>query len=199
MSGTFPSTPKAAKATIKSTQPTRVSTAHSFRRVTRSVGIQRWQVSLSWQGKTRAQLAAIIAFCLAQRGQYGSFLLSIPAAVIAPLGKLGGSPVVNGGGIVGNSVSTRGWTPSITGVLKAGDFISFYGHGKVYMVTADASSDGSGNATLTIEPPLLVSPADGAAVQTSPSFTVALASDDVQPQFESGDVVSLNLDFVETW
>ncbi|HEY3432553.1 MAG TPA: hypothetical protein VGK09_08395 [Rhodocyclaceae bacterium] len=199
MSGTFPSTPKAAKASIKSTQPTRVSTAHSFRRVTRSVGIQRWQISLSWQGKTRAQLASIIAFCLAQRGQYGSFQLALPSAVIAPLGTLSGIPVVNGGGIVGNAVATRGWTANAVGVLKAGDYISFYGHTKVYMVTADASSDGAGNATLTIEPPLLASPADGAAVQTSPSFTVALASDDVQPQYEPGDMVSLSLDFVETW
>jgi len=44
-------------------------------------------------------------------------------------------------------------------------------------VTADASSDGSGDSTISIEPALITSPADNSAVTyTSVPFTVALRS-----------------------
>ena len=43
------------------------------------------------------------------------------------------------------------------------------------MVTADVSSDGSGDATIAIEPALVASPADDAAItHSSVPFTVAL-------------------------
>ena len=43
-----------------------------------------------------------------------------------------------------------------TAVLKAGDLIKFNGHSKVYMVQSDIDSDGSGAATVSIEPSLLL-------------------------------------------
>jgi len=46
------------------------------------------------------------------------------------------------------------------------------------MVTADATSDGSGNATLTIEPPLLADVADDESITVADvPFTVALVND----------------------
>jgi len=44
-------------------------------------------------------------------------------------------------------------------------------------VVTDATSDGSGDSTITIEPPLVTSPAtDSAITYTSVPFTVALTS-----------------------
>ena len=124
---------------------------------------------------TRAQFAPIHAFVLKQRGQYESFQV-VPPVVNAGLGSPAGTPLVNGADQTGRSVVTDGWNASIT-IFKAGDFLKFANHDKVYKVVTDATSDGSGDSTITIEPPLVTSPAtDSAITYTSVPFTVALTS-----------------------
>jgi hypothetical protein len=124
---------------------------------------------------TRAQFAPIDAFVMKQRGQYESFQV-VPPVLNAGLGSPAGTPLVNGADQTGRSVVTDGWDASIT-IFKAGDFLKFANHDKVYKVVTDATSDGSGDSTITIEPPLVTSPAtDSAITYTSVPFTVALTS-----------------------
>lgn len=81
---------------------------------------------------------------------------------------------------------TDGWTASQTGILKEGDVFTIAGVKAInrgtkdalsdlqaFVVTADANSDGSGNATFTVSPPIITSggyqtvsaaPADNAAI-----------------------------------
>jgi hypothetical protein len=86
------------------------------------------------------------------------------------IGTLGGTPTANGANQTGTSILTTGWTASITNVLNVGDKISFAGvysvnpqsrlsTGKLanFTIQAAASSDGSGNATLTIYPAIVPS------------------------------------------
>lgn len=82
------------------------------------------------------------------------------------LGVGGGTPLVNGAGQTGSSLNTDGWTASTTNVLRAGDIIRIAGLNVIYELTANASSNGSGQATLSISPPIFVghSPADNAAL-----------------------------------
>jgi len=47
-----------------------------------------------------------------------------------------------------------GMTVSTNGILKAGDYFRFTGQEKVYMAVEDLNADGSGEGTLTFEPPL---------------------------------------------
>lgn len=82
------------------------------------------------------------------------------------VGAQGGTPLVNGGGQTGNSLVTNGWSNS-TKVLNAGDIITIgtlaagvlavnpqnrqtTGALRQFVVTADVTSDGSGNATIPI-------------------------------------------------
>ena len=127
---------------------------------------------------TRAEFAPINAFITKQRGQYESFQV-VPPVLNAGLGSPAGTPLVNddgGASQTGRSVVTDGWSNSIT-IFKAGDYLKFANHDKVYTVTADATSDGSGDSTISIEPALVTSPADNSAVTyTSVPFTVALRS-----------------------
>lgn len=62
--------------------------------------------------------------------------------------------------LVGELLPVDGATASVTNWLRDGDVLVLPGHTKVYMVTADVDSDGSGNVAIPITPPLVASPAD---------------------------------------
>jgi hypothetical protein len=78
-------------------------------------------------------------------------------------GTQGGSPTVNGANQVGSSIATQGWSNNITNLLVAGDVIFFAGVHRInpltrqstgdlrsFVVTANANSNGSGQATISI-------------------------------------------------
>lgn len=83
-------------------------------------------------------------------------------------GQRGGTPLVNGVPSQGaTSIVTDGWTAAAANRLKAGDVFTITGVNKVnpitkqdtgvlqqFVVTADVSSDGSGNATIPVSPAL---------------------------------------------
>lgn len=199
MSGSFPLTPSPSAIKIQSLAPTRVSVAHSLRRSTRTTGAQRWIVTADWEGLTRAQFAPIQALVIAQRGQWDSFSMVLPGHK-QPQGVATGTPLVNGATQSGRTLATRGWSANVTGILKAGDFIGITGQTKVYMVTSDANSDASGNATLVIEPALMATPADGAAlVVRNVPFTLALASDTIEIGVQPPVLYSFSLSLIEAF
>ncbi len=79
-----------------------------------------------------------------------------------------GTPVSNGTNQTGSSIITNGWTISTTGILNAGDIITFAGVFEVnpqsklstgalkqFVVTSAVNSDGSGNATIPVSPALV--------------------------------------------
>jgi hypothetical protein len=184
MSGNFPTSPEAASINIKSFSPTFVSTAHSLKEQRRRRGGHRWMLEIDFPPMTRSEFAPIYAFAVKQRGQYETFTY-YPPTVSSPQGTATGTPLVNGAQSAGdNTIVTDGWSNSIT-CLKAGDYLKFSGHTKVYMVVEDATSDGSGNSTLTIEPPLTSSVADDEAITVSNvPFTVRFAED--MAEFDGG-------------
>ena len=199
MSGAFPVTPAPSGIKIQSLQPTRVSVAHSLRRSTRTTGAQRWLVTADWTGLTRAQFAPIQAFVIAQRGQWDSFTMLLPGHK-QPQGVATGTPLVNGASQVGRTLATKGWTANVTGILKAGDFVGITGQTKVYMVTADANSDGSGNATLAIEPALMSVPGDSVAlIVRNVPFTLALAGDTTEMAVQPPVLYNFSLPLVEAF
>lgn len=111
-------------------------------------------------------------------------------------GQRGGTPLVNMASVTDGTTSliTDGWTAVAANRVKAGDVFSIAGVNKVnpitkqdtgvlqqFVATADAASDGSGNATIAISPAIYASgslqnvsaaPADNAAL----SFTLGGAS-----------------------
>lgn len=139
----------------------------------------RWEAQLSYPPMTQAQAAPIIAVMTALKWRVGTFLLGDPDFK-TPRGVATGTPLVNGAHTArGLSLATKGWTNSVTGILKAGDRIGL-GSGatsRVHMVLQDVNSDGSGNATLDIWPPLRSDYSDGASIVTSyPKGVFRLAS-----------------------
>lgn len=93
-----------------------------------------------------------------------------------PLGVATGSPTASGATAANptattSAVATTGWTISTNGILLQGDIISFANDTQRYQVVANANSDGSGNATLTVSPGLQVATtnAEAITVQRSPA------------------------------
>lgn len=118
------------------------------------------------------------------------------------VGALGGSPVVNGASQTGSSLVINGATASVTGWAKKGDVFTV-GTGangsfavnpqnyrsttqlQQFVVTADASSDGSGNVTLSIYPPIVTSGAYQTVTQApvnGQALTFVGAANTVTPQ-----------------
>jgi hypothetical protein len=199
MSGALPTAINPVSATIQSIQPTRVSVSHSLKRQTRSNSVQRWGLSFAYGRLSRAVVMQFYAFLLSQRGQADTFTTILPGHTV-PQGTWLGTPVVAGASQTGTSIALSGFTASQFGVAKAGDLLKFAGHTKVYMVTADANSTGTGTATLSIQPALLVSPGNLEAITTSNvPFTVSLASDNVGTQLQAGPLYGLNIDMIEVY
>lgn len=195
----LPTIQRPSGATLKASQPTRMSVSHSLKRQVRTTGAHRWSIALSWQPMPREVFMQFYAFLMALRGSNDTFTCTL-AGHTAPQGSWAGTPVVNGASQTGRSVSMRGFTASAANVAKAGDLIKFAGHTKVYMVTADASADGSGIAAVSIEPALLESPADAEAITYSNvPFTVALASDTFDMALTPGMLAPLSITAMEVF
>ena len=177
MSGALPTSPAFANLQVSSHQPTLVTRAISGRRQVRQIAGHRWEMRAKYPPMTRAEFAPIYAFLIKQRGEFESFTVT-PPTISTGQGNLGGTPLVNGASQTGRSVATDGWTAGVL-VLKAGDFIKFAGHSKIYMMTVDeTSADPATTATLTIEPALLESPANNEAItHTNIPFTMALSGE----------------------
>jgi hypothetical protein len=77
-----------------------------------------------------------------------------------------GAPLVNGANQTGSSLVTDGWTPSLGAALRYGDIIKVAGLKQVFDVSGDVATNGAGQATIPINPPIWVggSPADNAVI-----------------------------------
>lgn len=120
-------------------------------------------------------------------GLAGGFKWSMDQNVVAhTTGPLGGTPLVNGASQSGATLATKGWTSAAASRLKKGDIFTIAnvnavnpqtrastGQLRQFVVTADFSSDGSGNGSIAIYPSITTSgalqtvdaaPADSAAI-----------------------------------
>ena len=197
MSGAFPTTPIANAIKIKNNQTTIVSTSISGRRQARQLQNQRWEMTVSFPIMTRANFAPIFAFINSQRGRKETFTYT-PPIIDDSLGTETGSVLVNGvHAVADTTIAMDGFAGDGAGRFKAGDFIKFASHDKVYMVVSDVTSS-SNAATVTIEPPLTTALADNEAVTyDSVPFTVALKNDAQEFQIGQDAFFRYELDFIE--
>jgi len=198
MSGTFPSTPTTSSVSISSQQNTIVSTTVSGRRQARQIDGQRFKLTLSFPIMTRSEFAPILAFIMKQRSQLESFQYT-PATMASTNGVASGVIRVNGAISAGvTSVAIDGMANSTSGIFKAGDFFRFTGQNKVYMCVADVSSNGSGQGTLTFEPPLRTGVADNAIlIYSSVDFTVGLTNDVQEFRVGTENYFQYEVDLIE--
>jgi hypothetical protein len=197
MSGTFPTTPVPAKFDITSRQRSFISFSHTFKRRARSLGGHRWEFKLEYNYRERAEIQPLLAFLVAQRGQFETFQIVAPTN-LKTLGVAVTAGEVVGGGQTGRTVVTGSWPTNETEVIKAGDFIKFNTHSKVYMVTQDVISDAIGSANVQIEPALFESPNSGdLMIVSGVEFTMAMQDSTWNTKIIHPQIYSISFGVIE--
>ena len=172
MAGAFPiSTAKFESLGIKSIQNTIISKSVSGKKLSRQIDGQRWGFTAQIITAKRSDVyGELMAFIVKQRSGKENFTI-VPPEIEDARGTASGTP--NGTASAGATSITLGG--SGTGTLKAGDFIKFTNHDKVYMVVADQSDISTGS--LTIEPPLTTAVSSSDITYDNVPFTVHLTND----------------------
>ena len=179
MSGAFPiSSAKFETLGIKSIQNTIISKSVSGKKLARQIDNQRFGFTIRIVTGTRSDVyGELMAFIMKQRSSKENFTI-IPPEIEDARGNESGTVLVNGVHAVGDTtIAVDGHNNDGTHKFRAGDFLKFASHNKVYMVVADVTSS-SNASTVTIEPPLLTALAnDSVVTYDNVPFTVHLTND----------------------
>jgi len=156
----------------------------------------RWTAQITFAGQSPENAATIEAFIVSLKGQQNRLAL-YNLARPSVNGTGNGTPLVAGGSQTGTSINTDGWANSET-VLKAGDMIGI--GGELKMVTADVTSNGSGEATISFEPAIRTSPSDNSAVDiTAPTALFILTENEIRSRRTQALYEPLTIDLVEVF
>ena len=179
MSDAFPiSTAKFETLGIRSIQNTIISKSQSGKKLARQIDNQRFGFTARIITAKRSDVyGELMAFIVKQRSGKENFTI-IPPEIEDARGSETGSVLVNGVHAVGDTtIAMDAFAGDGDGRFKAGDFVKFASHDKIYMVVSDVTSS-SNAAIVTIEPPLITALADNSAVTyDNVPFTVHLTSD----------------------
>jgi hypothetical protein len=184
----YPTTPKFSAINMISNDPTLFSVTVSGRMQSRKVGGQKWEFSATYPPLTRAEFQPVSAYIDSLRGRHTVFTVT-PTEISSSIGTVSGTATCTATAAGLNTVPMTG----ITGTLKAGDFIKFSGHAKVYKLTADRAGDGD----LSIVPPLIAAITTDTVTYADVPFTVRLKNDVQQYSIGVDMLHKFEVDFVE--
>lgn len=179
MSGAFPiSTSKFSTMGIRSSQNTILSLTDSGKKLARQIDGQRFGFTAKIiTAKRNDAYGELMAFIIKQRSGKENFTIIPPEVKNARGNETGTIQVVGSHAVGATSISVDGHQTNNPDAFKAGDFIKFANHSKIYMIVADVNPS-SNASTLTIEPPLINTLADNEVVTyDNVPFTVYLTND----------------------
>lgn len=178
----FPSIRPPSQATLQLVGATQQHTS-PFDGSGQTIGLpgQYWRASMTWGPIPHTEWRAMQAWFGELRGPSGRFTYVHPHTFRQATAAIG-TPLVNGAGQTGISLTIDGCTPSVT-VMKKGDYFSMQdppGRSRMYICTADVVSNGSGAATVTFSPPLRSSPPDNTALNLATPSPIWRLADNSQ-------------------
>lgn len=192
---TYPSTPRPQSMSWRLVMPSQTNVSDwTGRRQTISSGRGWWESQVTFPpivGTTNVN--AWRAFIAKSRGKANDFQVPVdPTAQSASTA----TPMVNGAGQTGRTLNTDGW-PLSTTVLQAGQYVTI--NNQLLQLTENITSNGSGVATLTFEPPVRVAPSDNAAIEFKNPYCLMYLVEEPTLSVETGYVYSLSLNLRESF
>lgn len=192
---TFPATPKPQSMSWRLVMPSQTNISEwTGRRQTVASNRGWWECQFTLPplvGVTRVNPWR--SFVVQARGQVNDFQVPVdPTAQSAVVA----TPLINGAGQTGRSLASDGWPVSST-VLQAGQFLTI--NNQLLQLTANVVSNASGQATLSFEPPIRVSPADNAAIEFKNPYCLMYMLEEPTISVEAGYVYSLSLNLRESY
>ncbi len=144
----------------------------------------KWYSTVSLPPMNRSQASEWQSFFMQLHGSFGTFLMGDPDAIaLGVQGTISNTIAVSADHAVGAfDVTVDGADTSESQLFKKGDYVQFNSGAtsKLHMIIADVASDGSGNATLTIEPPLSATLANNATVTyASPKCVMRMTNNEL--------------------
>ncbi len=187
-----------ANPTYPLTMPTTPNFVRSEWSISRAVGLSKspfsftqqafeytgavWTASVTLPPMTRAQAVEWQAFFMQLHGSFGTFLMGDPDAKNVR-GTVANTIAVNGNHVLGAyDIAVDGADISESQLFKKGDYVQFNSGAtsKLHMIIADVASNGSGEATLTIEPPLSSALSNDATVSyVSPKAVMRMSNNEL--------------------
>ena len=192
---TYPSTPKPSGMSWRLVMPSQTNVSEwTGRRQTIASGRGWWECQITLPpivGTTNVN--AWRSFVAKARGRANDFQIPVdPTAQSASAS----TPLVNGASQTGRTLATDGWPVSTT-VLVAGQFVTI--NNQLLQLTENVTSNGSGVATLTFEPPIRTSPSDNAAIEYKNPYCLMYFVEEPTLSVENGYVYSLSLNLREAF
>ena len=192
---TYPSTPRPQGMSWRLVMPAQTNVSNwTGRRQTIASGRGWWESQISFPpivGTTN--INAWRSFIAKSRGAANDFQVPVdPTAQSAATA----TPMVNGTGQQGRTLNTDGW-PLSTTVLQAGQYVTI--NNQLLQLTENVTSNGSGVAVLTFEPPVRVSPSDNAVIEFKNPYCLMYLVEEPTLSVEAGYVYSLSLNLRESF
>lgn len=126
---------------------------------------EAWMLEASIAPCRKEQAEPWVAFFSSLRGPTGTFLMGDPHRT-SPLGVATGAPKVSGSNAARSTeLNTKGWTNSVTNILRAGDYIQI--GQRLHKVLKDVNSSSTGTCTLDIFPALREIATDNTTIITA--------------------------------
>lgn len=192
---TYPSTPKPQGMSWRLLMPAQTNVSDwTGRRQTLASGRGWWECQITFPPiVTTASINPWRSFIAKARGAANDF--QVPVDPVAQSTSTA-TPLVNGAGQTGRTLNTDGW-PLSTTVLQAGQFVTI--NNQLLQLTENVTSNGSGVAVLTFEPPVRVSPADNAAIEYKNPYCLMYLVEEPTLSGEFGYVYNLSLNLRESF
>lgn len=192
---TFPSTPKPQTMSWRLVQPAQVNVSGwTGKRQVIASGRGWWECQFGLPpivGTTNVN--AWRAFVAQARGGANDFQILVDPTAQS---SASATPLVNGAGQTGRSLVTDGWPVSTT-VLYAGQFVTI--GDQLLQLTSNITSNGSGQATISFEPAIRVSPADNTPIEFKNPYCLMYFVEDPSYSVEAGYVYNMSFNLRESF
>ncbi|MDK1289777.1 hypothetical protein [Pseudoalteromonas umbrosa] len=167
------------KLSITAKSKTQLDPSHAGPEYANQLGDpHKWELSLTTVPLVYAKTMELFAFANTLGGRFKYFRLPNPFPAIGK-GLGDDCRAKDGAYAMATSISVIGATQSLVDALMPGDFISFIGHEKAYMVTEPVTINSLGHAIVRFSPSLRKAVGAGEKIHSCDgvSFNVALKTD----------------------